>query len=188
MQMDTLFCLLDQHNGGAKDLTLEALASCYPGQKGFGTLSMARNADFAQQLVGCLTHVIVSNITATDVGGLQTADGVTISSLMTSLNASLRQSLAELEIPAPGDSVQKNCDKAPQTDYQRLIRELQLQELAPIRIALNMPLLENANLSVTSAVVLLQAGVTAQDLVVKGYPQGIIDAFNANIVSQFSKI
>lgn len=59
------------------------------------------------------------------------------------------------------------------TDYERIMSELNLEELSPIRLALGMPVEES--LLDKSAEILFKAGVTVRDLQDQGYPEGIIE-------------
>jgi hypothetical protein len=60
------------------------------------------------------------------------------------------------------------------TDYERIMSELNLEELVPVRLALGMPV--DISLLDKSAEILFNAGVTVQDLHDQGYPEGIIEA------------
>jgi hypothetical protein len=72
------------------------------------------------------------------------------------------------------------------TDYERLMSELNLEELSPVRLALGLPV--ESSLLDKSAEVLLSAGVTVQDLKEGGYPQGIIDAMTSAGLRLLEKI
>lgn len=204
--VDTFFCQLNE----STLKTLNVIAEAYTdGRRGFGTLTLDRQAsDFKDKIIACVSSALASTIADTQVSGLQTADGVTLSSLMSSLNASLRETLLEmgsseaeaddvkeedkvLEDVDEWESAEEAAPKAapkPQTDYERLLRELELQELTPVRIALRLPVWANATLTNKAAEALFKAGVTAEQMVQGNYPEPIVASFTQFLQGALSRV
>lgn len=255
LAVDTFFCQLN--NGTAK--TQQALQQVYEercGGRGFGTISMEQGAaSFRAQVLASLSAAVLSTVAEKDISGLQTADGVSVSSVTCSLLASLRESLTavgeqmeevELETEADGDYEDEGVEKEEEedyvgavtreeveeeddgeaaeeeeddeerdgemeesevvgppkgsawaakvrkvadTDWQRLQRELQLEELQPVRMALSMPLATHLlTLSQKACQALFRAGLTAEELVANGYPEPILDAYRTFLAESLSHI
>lgn len=68
----------------------------------------------------------------------------------------------------------KKAAPKPRSDKTRLMVDLESEDLAPVRLALGLPLPGGKGLSVDAAKVLLRAGVTAVDLEANGYPPMVI--------------
>jgi hypothetical protein len=92
--VDTFFCRMNP-----KPLATEtALEQQYEDIGGFGVIGLKNGAvSLKDQVVASLGTAIVSSMMKDDVSGLQTIDGVSIGSLQTSLNASIRETLAQYE-------------------------------------------------------------------------------------------
>lgn len=72
------------------------------------------------------------------------------------------------------------------TDYERIMSELNLEELNPVRLALGLPI--EMSLLDKAVEVLLSAGVTVQDLINQNYPTEIIDAMASSGLKKLEKI
>jgi hypothetical protein len=187
--VDTLFCKV---TASSTNDTIQAIASVYPDNAGFGTMEMTDDeGTFREQLIGSISHAIVSTITEVGISGLQTVDGITLSALMASINSSVRESLAALDLPTTAASTgiaKETSAKAPESDFQRLQRELELNELNPVRIALGLPLFSDSTLSLIASRALLLAGCTAQQMEDHGYPPILVKSFQDYVANNFSRI
>jgi hypothetical protein len=191
--VDTIFCKLN----GETTATGEAILEQYPDGKGFGTLSMGRGAQsFKEKVMACITNVLLSTITKTTVEGLQTYDGSTVSALTNLIKSSVRETLTDLGIAlteepkkkeGEDDGGDKKAKRKAQTDWQRLERELQLEQMNPVRMALGMPVLAATKLSNAAQLALYKAGVTVEALMENNYPEEIVASYQNFVVSLLAK-
>ena len=207
---------------------------------GFGALSLTRGAScFKAAILGSLTSALVQLIApSVESPGVQTFDGQTLSALMATLHASLRESIdaaagtlhapsaracasaeaersgiiaaaearvtaleaeaaataadavdidddapthAETELAAARAALERVRDaptsehRAARSDAERLRASLMSDELAPVRLALGLPL-PSASLAREAAMALLKAGVCVAEMNDKGYPESFITA------------
>ncbi len=76
----------------------------------------------------------------------------------------------------------------PETDFQRLIRELHLEYLDPVRVALGLSFRTKNTLTERSCLALFDQGLSVEELVDKGYPKGIVEVFAATLAKKFKTI
>lgn len=205
LAVDTLFCHLSYSSGPTEQAMQKEYRSIC-GESGFGVTSMYSSTFCAQVLEG-LQAAVLSTLSAKDVSGLQSADGQMLSSLVSSLTASLRESLTAygqeqaakpMDVDDDDDEEEEGEDdkeedavskKPAETDWQRLQRELLLEDLQPVRMALGMPLAPTAQtLSQKAAQVLYKAGLTVQTLQANRYPDPIIHTFQTFLHSTLAHI
>lgn len=183
LRVDTFFCKLNNGN----EPTQRALKAVYDercGGQGFGTIAMQQQGveNFRASVLAAVSTAVLGTLAAKDVSGLQTADGTSVSSLLGSLLASTRESLAGL-----GLSLEDKKDA--ETDMQRLERELLLEELQPVRAALGMPWPAHLQtLSAKAAQALHRAGLTVEALLANGYPAPIIEMYTAYLQKTLAQI
>ena len=176
--MDTFFCRVGSPLG-----TETALGKVYEDIGGYGVIGLKNGANsLKDQVIASLGKAIVTTMTKESVEGLQTMDGISVSSLSVSINASLRETLSAIsktstiEDTSFGETNAVIKEKTPETDFERLIRELNSNDLSPVRAALLLSLDETPkSLIAQSAQTLLIHGITVEDLTSHGYPDQIID-------------
>ena len=199
LSVDTIFCKL---NNKTMETTGQAIYEQYPNGKGFGTLSMLSGASsFRDKIMQCITNVVLSTITKSHVEGLQTYDGSTVSTLTNLVKSSVRETLLELgETLLPESDTKESNEKVDehedpaaakrrkaQSDWQRLQRELQLEQMNPVRMSLGMPVLAATKLANAVQLALYKAGVTVEALTENNYPEEIVFAYQNFILSLLSK-
>jgi hypothetical protein len=160
LNVDTLYCQI----GGQATNTQQFCASLYP-VGGFGCIPLQHGATgFYEQILAGVQVAVLDTLTPPNVSGIQSASGVTLSAVVSSLTASVRESTAGLTKP--------DAERKPLSDWERLRRDLELDELAPVRFALG--LMTPDRLSVRSGLVLLQSGITVDTLRQQGCPEGLL--------------
>ena len=163
---DVLFCKL---NDGTKNTMSMIQEQYFDG--GFGVISLDEGANvFADKILAGISTVVLKSIAPVKISGIQTADGITISSISSSFAASIRESILQ-----HGNIISDETPKS-LSDYERLKRDLELDELAPARVALGLDGTET--LAVQAATTLLKLGLTASQLRDMGYPEDIILKLN----------
>lgn len=163
---DILYCKI--HDGSKN--TMGMIQEQY-NDGGFGVISLDEGAHaFADKILSGISTVILKTIAPINVSGLQTADGITISSITSSFATSIRESILQ-----HGNVIKEEV--APSlSDYERLKRDLELDELAPARVALGLDGTET--LAIQASIALLNLGLTATQLREMGYPEDIIAKLN----------
>eukprot|EP01039_Chlorochromonas_danica_P006531 gene6531-7204_t len=187
--VDTLFGKLNTSTEPTQRALYEVYQSVCGGQ-GFGTISMDQSGadSFREKVLAAVSDAILGSLTQKDVAGLQSADGVSVSAVTGSMNAFLRESFSKLGISL-ATSVKDGEQEIGETDWERLERELQLEELQPVRLALQMPLPPGQDsLSQRAANALYQAGLTVEVLEQNGYPDLIIDSYRTFIHSHLQAL
>lgn len=130
---------------------------------------------FRAQVLSSVAAAVLGSLAEKDVMGLQTADGSSVSSIANSLQASIRESLSALGVVDAEEE-----EKKAESDWERLQREMVIEALQPVRMALGLPLPANAEtLSHRASAALYKAGLTVEMLEKNGYPQPVIAAFRA---------
>jgi hypothetical protein len=163
---DILYCKI--HDGSKN--TMSMIQEQY-NDGGFGVISLDEGAHaFADKILSGISTVILKTIAPINVSGLQTADGITISSITSSFATSIRESILQ------HGSIIKEEVATSLSDYERLKRDLELDELAPARVALGLDGTET--LAIKASIALLNLGLTATQLREMGYPEDIIAKLN----------
>lgn len=189
-KVDTFFCQSNDstvHTQRALKLSYDTLC----GGKGFGTISLQTQGvqSFRAQVLANLTQAVAGSLAEKDIAGMQTADGVSVSSLAGSLQASIREGLAELGCVLDDDDGEEKKEMTAETDWQRLQRELQLEALHPVRLLLGVQMPQVDTLLASAAQVLWQAGLQIeQQLQAKGYPEPIQQAYLAFLKSKMDTL
>jgi len=98
--------------------------------------------------------------------------------------AELKPTEAPTEVPKESRIIATAT--AARTDYERILSDLNLEELSAVRLALGMPI--EMSLLDKAVVVLLNAGVTVQDLIAQNYPAEIIEAMTNSGMKKLEKI
>lgn len=224
LEVDTFFCLVSSDVTSMRG-TVNAMQRPYMeqlGGAGFGAVSLGRGDSnteyFRKALVAQLTAAIAGSIVTKDLGGLQSYDGQTLSSICGSLLAPLRQtakseavdvvaktitayaSESETKKAAVESSTGEKSSKKEdlESDWQRFQRDMRQSSLYPVRLALGMPLYvapatkahSNGSTSLTalSCEALFRAGLTTQLLVEHNYPDQIVDTFQKHIAAKLAAI
>lgn len=217
MMIDTFYC-----DVGLSKRTSDMYKGIYDAiGGGFGTCNFQQGAagSLKETIASGIGFAILSNFGGENQAGLQTFDGVTLSSLSSSLNASLRESLAGMQIDdefAEADAAASSPSsddesfsesaasasasassrakavistrKAPETDFQRLLRELHMEYLDPVRVVLGLSFRNRNSLTDRTVETLHSAGLTVGMLIEKGYPPGLIDVFAKTVAKKFKTI
>ena len=198
-QVDLLFCRLNNTTNKMEEMFQEVYLP-YSG-RGYGSLDLAAGAArFRDALLGTLSSTLLRVMApSVDIPGLQTFDGITLSSVMATCMSSLKQSVASLSScvnadPEGGeedtkevveeDDTEVGDEAAPakrmkidrRSDVLRLKAELESRDMAPVRLVLGLPVYGGAALVLQAATTLLEAGVSVEDMESKGYPPEIIAA------------
>eukprot|EP00604_Paraphysomonas_vestita_P001544 CAMPEP_0174818478 /NCGR_PEP_ID=MMETSP1107-20130205/1146_1 /TAXON_ID=36770 /ORGANISM="Paraphysomonas vestita, Strain GFlagA" /LENGTH=695 /DNA_ID=CAMNT_0016030341 /DNA_START=885 /DNA_END=2972 /DNA_ORIENTATION=- len=246
--VDLLFCRL-----GAATKKMENMFASVYNNGGFGVLPITSGPDaFRAAILSTISSSILKVLTPENVSGLQTFSGGTTSSLIATLNSSLRESFnfisksfeelkentemnvvdesieenvevvddvvgeAGIELTIEGEDDEEEDDDddekdeeeeveskkekvlkrilpsttdtkfTARTDYERILHELNLEELNPVRLALDMPV-ERSLLDKATGV-LLAAGITIQDLVDQHYPDEIVEVMRLTGVKKLERI
>ncbi len=173
---DVLFCKL---NDGTKN-TMGMIQEQYR-DGGYGVISLSEGANaFADNVLGGISTVVLTTIAPIKVSGIQTADGITFTSIASSFATSVRESILQ-----HGSIINDETPKS-LSDYERLKRDLELDELAPARVALGLDGTET--LAIQAATTLLKLGLTASQLREMGYPEDIILKLNEAIAAISKKL
>lgn len=176
-KVDTLFCAVNN----STQPTIEAIRSRYS-MGGFGVINMNEGVNaFREQILAGITVAVLGPMASTSIKGLQTADGTNVGSIMTSLKASLRETIRmtadKTKEEDPMDEEKDESAGVPLTDWQRLQADLELDELAPVRVALGMKVEDS--LAIRSGIALLNAGLSVDMLLESGYPVQVVDQVKA---------
>lgn len=188
-RIDTLFCQLTTRTTVTQNVIMNAYAE--HGNAGFGTISMLNGGatNFRDKIVSAISQAVLKSLAVEDVKGLQTADGITVSSLQSSLNASIRESCNALGLTKMEAVMEKEkTEKTAETDWNRLERELEGESLTLVRMALRMPVLSSMKLSYAAAEALYKAGLSVEQLTELSYPSQIVDVYREYLAARLSRL
>lgn len=200
---DLLFCRLSDSTDDMEEMFRGVYAG--HGGRGFASLPLERgSAHFRDALLGTLSRTLLRLVAPdVEVPGLQTFDGTTLSSIIATCTSSLRETIAGLSatvsvsvnVGADGGDRAEEGDGAgsgpseegrPMTsviasrsDVERLKAELESQDMEAVRLVLRLHLDGGRGLTAMAAATLLEAGITVEDLVAKGYPDKVVEAVRA---------
>jgi hypothetical protein len=96
--------------------------------------------------------------------------------------ASASKADADVDLHVADEAQQRKA----RTDYERLLSELSLEELGPVRLALGMAM--DCSMQEAAAGVLLDNGLTVQDLVFMGYPQEVVEVLRLLGLKRLEKV
>jgi len=184
--VDLLFCSIDRSTAKMEAM-FEGVYARYNGY-GYGCLSLhAGAAAFRDALLRTLSKTLL-RVFAPDAPGIQTFNGVALSSILSTCMSSLRESVANLASGLAGDkddeeeggedgggpSGAAGEGKSGRSDVMRLQAELEAEDLAPVRMALGLPVTGGQTLMVEAAMALLRVGVSVEEMERMGYPPEVV--------------
>lgn len=202
-KVDFVFC---ECSPGNTDKLIKMIGNIYYNSAGFGVLKLSNASTFNTAIMGALKQSLLKLIVADDVSGLQSFCGTTLSSIISTMNSSARESLNALGeqlmtapqsvIPvATSEEDEMACDRPDEEAVEmRGADEVVVPRVRKARSDYERLVLElssrdlhpirlvlgcplSENLALAAGKTLLDAGITVRDLQELGYPPSIIQVF-----------